>query len=78
MMDRAELSEEELQSEEDSQFEAASAASAAVSDDAAALKLWKQEQELLDEMTDIAEDARHRADARTKMLIEWIREKHVS
>ena len=72
--DRAELSEEELQSEEDSQFEAASAASAAVSDDAAALKLWKQEQELLDEMTDIAEDARHRADARTKMLIEWIRE----
>ena len=72
--DRAQLTEEELQIEEDSQFEAASAATAAVKGDQLAEQLFGKEQKLLDTMTEIAEMERGLPDARVKMLISWIRD----
>lgn len=72
--DRATLDEDQLQAEEDAQFEAASAATMGPIEDLSAKKLFEREQQLLQEMTDIAEDARGRPDARMKRLIEWIRE----
>lgn len=73
--DRATLEEEQLQAEEDAQFEAASAASLGSLEDLNAQQLFAREQKLLDEMTDIAEQARGRSDARIERLTEWIREK---
>jgi hypothetical protein len=72
--DRAALNEEELQAEEDAQIEAATAESAASSADAEAAKLFAREQQLLDQMTEIAEAACGRPDARVLKLIGWIRE----
>ena len=71
--DRAALSEEELQSEEDAQFEAVTAATAANASDARAKELFAREQKLLDEMTDLAEASRGKPDGRVRKLIEWIR-----
>jgi len=68
--DRASLSEEELQAEEDAQIEVATAESAASSADADATKLFAREQHLLDEMTEIAEAASGQPDARVRKLIE--------
>ena len=73
--DRATLDEEQLQSEEDAQFEAASAATMGPIEDLSAKDLFAREQKLLQEMTDIAEQARGKPDARIKRLIEWMREK---
>ncbi|MCH7685254.1 MAG: DEAD/DEAH box helicase, partial [Planctomycetes bacterium] len=73
--DRATLSEDQLQAEEDAQFEAASVASMGPIEDLSAKELFAREQQLLQEMTDIAEQARVTPDARVKRLIEWIREK---
>ena len=72
--DRATLSEDELQAEEDAQFEAASAASAITSGQERAAELFAQEQELLEQMTDVAETHRGRPDARIRKLFDWIRE----
>ena len=72
--DRASLSEEELQAEEDAQIEAATAESAATSADADAARLFAREQQLLDQMAEIAEAACGRPDARVLKLIDWIRE----
>jgi superfamily II DNA or RNA helicase len=72
--DRASLSEEELQAEEDAQIEAATAESTASSADAAAAKLFAREQRLLDEMAEIAEAACGLPDARVRKLIDWIRD----
>lgn len=72
--ERAILEEEQLQAEEDAQFEAASAATLGPLDDLSAKQLFAREQQLLQEMTDIAEGARGKSDARTDRLIEWIRE----
>ncbi|MGH8542078.1 MAG: DISARM system SNF2-like helicase DrmD [Gammaproteobacteria bacterium] len=36
--------------------------------------LWRREQELLDKMQEIAEEFRHQPDAKTRRLIDWIRE----
>ncbi len=72
--ERAALGEEQLRAEEDAQFEAASAASLGALDDLSSKQLFAQEQKLLDEMTDIAEQARGKSDARTVKLIEWIRD----
>ncbi len=68
--DRATLSEEELQAEEDSQIEAATreTSSSARSDTLA------REKQLLEEMTEIAETARGLPDARVRKLVDWIRE----
>ena len=67
--DRATLSEEELQAEEDAQVEAATRETTGGRADALA-----REKRLLDEMTEVAEAARHRPDARIVYLVDWIRE----
>ena len=71
--DRATFSEEQLQAEEDAQIEAASAASIGRADDSDSQRLFAEEQQLLEQMTNIAEDARGRPDGRIKKLAEWIR-----
>ena len=71
--DRATLDEDQLQAEEDAQFEAASAATMGPIEDLSAKQLFEREQQLLQQMTDIAEDARGKPDARVKKLIEWMR-----
>ncbi len=73
--DRATVSEEQLQAEQDAQFEAVSAATVGSISDLSARELFAREQQLLDEMTEIAESARGQPDARVKKLIEWIRGK---
>jgi ERCC4-related helicase len=72
--DRATLDEEQLQAEENAQFEAASAASMGPIKDVSAKDLFAREQKLLQEMTDVAEQARGKPDARIKRLIVWMRE----
>lgn len=72
--DRATLDEEQLQAEEDAQFEAASAATMGPIEDLSAKDLFAREQKLLEQMTDIAEQARGKPDARIRRLIEWMRE----
>ena len=72
---RATLEEEQLQAEEDAQFEAASAATLGPLEDLSAKEQFAREQKLLDEMTEVSEQARGRSDSRTEKLIEWIREK---
>jgi SNF2 family DNA or RNA helicase len=64
--DRAELEPEALEREEESQFEAATLASAGTFQGA--------ELKLLDQMTNIAEQSRGLPDARVRALVEWIRE----
>ena len=71
--ERATMTEEQLQQEEDAQIQAASTASSFSTEDAEGRELWAEEQKLLDQMTAIAEDARHKTDARVKKLIEWIK-----
>jgi superfamily II DNA/RNA helicase len=71
--ERATLSEEELQAEEEAQIEAASAATLGPLSDLSARALFAREQHLLDAMTEIAEATRGRADARVDRLIDWIR-----
>jgi superfamily II DNA or RNA helicase len=73
--DRATLEEEQLQAEEDAQFEAASAATIGPTQGTTAESMFAHEQRLLEEMTEIAEQARGHNDARTEKLIEWIRAK---
>lgn len=63
--DRADLSEEEVQQEEDAQM---LAASSAISD------LRERELELLEEMAEIANQARYQPDGRIKKLAHWIQE----
>ena len=72
--DRAALPEQELAAEEDAQVAAVSEATAGPSDSSNTLELFQREQELLDQMTDIAESARAMPDARVKSLLQWIRE----
>ena len=71
--DRATLSEEELQAEQDAQFEAATAATLGPTADAKARDLFAREQRLLDQMTELAESVRGLPDARIRKLVEWIR-----
>ncbi|MGO9462717.1 MAG: DISARM system SNF2-like helicase DrmD [Isosphaeraceae bacterium] len=66
--DRATLSEEELQAEEDAQIEAATLDTAPSRQDA-----FAREQQLLDEMTEVAEAGRGLPDARVHKLVDWIR-----
>jgi len=72
--DRADLPDEELEAEEAAQLEAATEALEATSPrDAAAEAIWREEQELLDRMQDIAERARWEPDAKIIRLVDWIR-----
>jgi hypothetical protein len=72
--DRAALSEEQLQAEEDAQFAAVSAATVGPLGDSKEKEQFAREQKLLDEMTEVAEGARGAPDARVRKLIDWIRE----
>jgi len=72
--ERATLTEEEMESEVEAQVEAVSATTVGPTTDAISKQLFAREQELLAEMTDIAEQSRGQTDARTKKLIDWIRE----
>lgn len=73
--ERGEWTAKELEAEETAQIEAVTAtAEAEAPRDAAAKALWRREQTLLDRMQDIAEKTRHLPDAKTRRLIEWIRE----
>jgi hypothetical protein len=62
--ERADLSEDEIQAEEDAQMAAAT--------QSAAEAVSARELELLEKMTQIAESTRHRPDGRVKKLIEWV------
>ncbi len=72
--DRATLPEDELRAEEDSLVAAVSEATVGPITDATVRALFAREQELLDEMAEIAEANRALPDARVLKLIEWIRE----
>lgn len=71
--DRATMGEDELEREVDLQVEAVSAMTMSRADDATSKGLFAREQQLLEEMTNVAEQARGKTDARTEKLIEWIR-----
>src|SRR5439155_17607360 len=73
--DRATLAEDELQAEEDAQFAAVTAATAGTLADKQAQATFAREQKLLDEMTEAAESARGRPDARVRKLVDWVRKK---
>ena len=70
--ERADWTGEEIEAEEQEQIEAITlAAESEAPTDAA---LWAREQQLLDRMDVIAEETRHLPDAKTRRLIDWIRE----
>lgn len=64
--DRADLSEAEVQAEEDAQMTIATQTDL--------LEITQQELELLEEMSEIAEVARYQPDGRITKLVEWIKE----
>jgi superfamily II DNA or RNA helicase len=72
--ERAALTEEEMECEVEAQVEAVSATTVGPIADATSRQLFAREQELLAQMTDIAEQSRGQTDARTKKLIDWIRD----
>ena len=66
---------EQLEAEEEAQIEAITkAAEVGAAHGAAAQALWRTEQKLLDRMQEIAEKTRHVPDAKTRRLIDWMRE----
>ena len=66
---------EEIEAEEAAQIEAVTITAEANSPrDANTEKLWRREQALLDQMQAIAERTRYLPDAKTRRLIDWIRE----
>jgi len=71
--ERAAWTDEELEAEETTQIEAATAAvEVETPRDTATEALWHREQALLDQMQMIAEETRHLPDAKTRALIGWI------
>lgn len=73
--ERGEWTAEDLEAEESAEIEAATAAAEAESPrDTAAEALWRREQELLDRMEAIAAASRHLPDAKTRSLLDWIRD----
>lgn len=73
--DRSSYTDEELDAEDAAQTAAVTqAAEAGAPHDSTAEAMWRREQTLLDEMQAIAERARHLPDAKTRRLIDWIRE----
>ena len=73
--ERAEWTSDELEADEVRQVEAITATTeTVVTVGTAATALWRREQEILDRMQAIAEGARGRPDAKTRRLIDWIRE----
>jgi len=73
--ERAFWTSEEAEAEEGAQVESATAATEAkVPRDAAAMESWHREQQLLEHMEQIAEQARYLPDGKTRYLIDWIRD----
>jgi superfamily II DNA or RNA helicase len=73
--ERAALPEEAAEAEDASEVEAVTiAAEAGSSRDSSAEPLLRQEQSILERMREIAERSRHLPDAKTRHLIDWIRE----
>ena len=73
--ERSELSDAEVESEEEIQIEAINAdAESAAPQGNRARALWNQEQALLNRMEDIAQGARGLPDAKTRRLLDWIRD----
>jgi len=73
--ERATLSSEEAENAERVEVETVTAAAEAESPrDDKSEQLWRQEQELLDQMEQIANDFRHLPDAKVRYLLDWIRE----
>jgi len=72
--DRAVLPEKELATEEEAQIAAVSEATVGPSSSASTRDLFEHEQQLLNQMAEIAETARALPDARIEKLIQWIRE----
>ncbi|MGA0200206.1 MAG: helicase-related protein, partial [Prochlorotrichaceae cyanobacterium] len=65
--DRSEVDEHELEQEEDAQMAVATQATEGT-------EITQRELELLDQMTTIAEKARHQADGRLLKLLDWLKE----
>ena len=65
--ERAELSEDEVQAEEDAQMQTATEQSSPAD------RRTARELEVLEEMTEVAKRARHKMDPRVQRLVEWIR-----
>ena len=74
--ERAEWSDEELEAEETEQIEALTEAAGPgpTTDGSSQTALWAREQALLDRLQMIADERRHLPDAKTRRLIDWIRE----
>ena len=73
--ERSELTPEEQEAEEAAQVAALTVtAEAPSSRDATAEALWRRERALLDQMQAVAEKSRHLPDAKTRRLIDWVRE----
>ena len=75
--DRGEQEADLIEAEEEAQIEAITVAAESGSTfDPSAMpaELWKQEQQLLDRMQAVADRARHQPDAKTRRLIDWVRE----
>ncbi len=72
--ERAQWSEEEHEAEEKAEIEAITAiAESEAPRNEKAQQLWRKEQALLEEMQKIADASRHDPDAKTRLLIDWIR-----
>lgn len=71
--DRATLSEEQLESEEAAQVAAATESTTSGADQPSAREQFTKERKLLDEMAELAEDARRKPDARIQTLLDWMR-----
>lgn len=72
--DRAAESEDSLAQEEEEQVEAASAVSVGDTSTGQAAQFFAREQQLLDEMAEVADSARGRPDAKVQRLLDWIAE----
>ena len=76
--ERGALEADLLEAEEDAQIEAitlAADAGSAPDPDAELAACWRREQRLLDRMQEIADQARHAPEAKTRRLIDWMRER---
>lgn len=72
--ERATLTEEEMDHEVAAQIEAVSESTVGPTVDETSKLLFAREQDLLAQMTEVAEQSRGQTDSRTKKLIEWIRQ----
>ena len=70
--ERASLTDDELDEEDQAEVKALTSAAEAQAQANAAH--WQHEQELLDQMQEVAEETRHLPDAKTRHLIDWIRD----